>query len=104
MLVGARTGLRHGRPVVDALPCQLAKPRTVQLAIGDARGDQDGTGAEGAAVRELDEPARALDPQSGRVQEGQKLGTEPAGLVRRPARQIGAAQTRGEAKVILDPA
>ncbi len=81
-----------------------AKPGAVELAVGDARGDEDAVGAQLAAAAELDEAPRALDAQPHGVLHRQQLGAEAAGLVGRAAGEVRAGQAGGEAEVVLDEA
>src|SRR5205823_14401385 len=100
----ARAGVGRSRPVVDALPGELGEAPNVQLAIRDAGRDEDAAGAESAASRELDDPARPLDAKAGRVLKGEQLGAEAAGLIGRAPREIGAAQACWEPEIVFDQA
>ena len=86
------------------LPVRRSKPGHGQLLVGDAGGDEHAVRAQAAAARELDDPPGALGAQADGVLDRQQLGAEPARLVGRAAREVGAAEPGREAEVVLDPA
>ncbi len=104
VLVLARARLGQRGAVVDPGAGELREAGRVELAVGDARGDEHAVGAERAAAAELHDPPGALDAQRDRVLDGQQLGPEPARLVGAAAGEVGAAEAGREAEVVLDPA
>jgi hypothetical protein len=104
VLVPARSRLGHRRAVVDARAGQLREARAVELAVGDAGRDEHAVGAQRRAARQPHGAPSAPDLEADRVLDGEQLRAEPPRLVRGAPREVRAAQPRGEAEVVLDPA
>jgi hypothetical protein len=104
VLVRARARLAQRGAVVDALAVELVEAGAVELAVGDAGGDEHAVRAQQSAAGQLDQPAGALDVQlAASCTVSSSAPSRLAWSVARRA-QVGAAQPGREAEVVLDPA
>ena len=92
-----------GRAAVNPSPHELLDPRSVQLAVGDARGDHAAAAPElrAAGEGEVDGLVRfgmgRLD-----LDADEELGADPARLLVCPGCELGAADAIGKARIVLD--
>src|SRR5918998_2191950 len=104
VLVAAGERLGLGGAVVDAAAREVVGARDVELAVGDAGGDDEGVAGDLGPVGERYYPVRVLHPDAAHLLGREDLDLEPARLVHGPPREVRAREPRREAEVVLDAA
>ena len=99
----ARRRFCRGRAVEDAAPRQRVRPRDLELAVRDPRGEQHSVGDHLATVREPNRPRRRPDVEPDDIASGEDLGAELVSLPPRPVGELCARDPVGEPEVVLDP-
>ena len=98
--VGVRS-LAARRAVGDALPDEPVEALDRQVPPRDTAGEHDRPRLQDVAAVEVQMAPGRVDP--GDRPGDEDLGTEPAGLLQRPGRQLVARHSRRKAEVVLDP-